>query len=32
MRSAYEQVTGNKGAAGVDGVEVSDFNEQLNKA
>lgn len=31
MRSAYEQVAGNKGAAGVDGVGVSDFNEQLNK-
>ena len=31
MRSAYEQVTSNKGAAGVDGVGVSDFHEQLNK-
>lgn len=31
LRSAYEQVTGNKGAAGVDGVGVRGFNEQLNK-
>jgi group II intron reverse transcriptase/maturase len=29
MESAYAQVTGNKGAAGIDGVGVSQFAEQL---
>lgn len=29
MQSAYTQVTGNKGAAGIDGVDVTHFAEQL---
>jgi RNA-directed DNA polymerase len=29
MRSAYLQVTGNKGAGGVDGIEAKDFGGQL---
>lgn len=29
MQQAYKQVTGNKGAAGVDGITVTDFSGQL---
>ena len=29
MLAAYDRVTGNKGAAGIDGVEAKDFKLQL---
>lgn len=31
MTAAYERVVGNKGAAGVDGVEAADFQSQLQR-
>lgn len=31
MLAAYERVTGNKGAAGIDGVEAKDFKSQLDR-
>jgi retron-type reverse transcriptase len=31
MLAAYDRVTGNKGAAGIDGVEAKDFKLQLDR-
>jgi retron-type reverse transcriptase len=31
MKAAYERVVGNKGAAGIDGVEAADFLTQLQQ-